>query len=165
MESFFTKVQIFRFWPKTMDYNKAFWPKLSSFFVVLLLRYGRCYKAEICVIQLLLRYPLQWNHLMPKSKFSPLPLLLLLGGAVKFYSQVVSSCSKVWGPYLDCVMRVGQIQLIRRQIANELNRSCKFDSKLLSNSLHAFNQYATSHHPHNLLPPSPPSHHHHPHTC
>lgn len=64
----------------------------------------------------------------------------LISGAVKFYSQVVSSCSKVWGPYLDCVMRVGQIQLIRRQIANELNRSCKFDSKLLSNSLHAFNQ-------------------------
>ena len=24
LESFFAKVKIFRFWPKTMDYNKAF---------------------------------------------------------------------------------------------------------------------------------------------
>ena len=28
MVSFFVKIKIFRFWPKTMDYNKAFWPKL-----------------------------------------------------------------------------------------------------------------------------------------
>ena len=25
-------VEIFRFWPKTMDYSKAFWPKSRSFF-------------------------------------------------------------------------------------------------------------------------------------
>ena len=51
---FFPEVKIFRFWPKTMDYSKAFWPKLSSFFVVLLLCNGRCYKPEICTILLLL---------------------------------------------------------------------------------------------------------------
>ena len=28
----FAEVKIFRFWPKTMDYSKAFWPKLSSSF-------------------------------------------------------------------------------------------------------------------------------------
>ena len=27
LESFLAKVKIFRFWPKTMDYNKAFLPK------------------------------------------------------------------------------------------------------------------------------------------
>ena len=27
LESCFAKVKIFRFWPKTMDYNKAFFPK------------------------------------------------------------------------------------------------------------------------------------------
>ena len=42
MESFVAKVKFFKFWPKTMDYNKAFWPKSRSFFVVLLLRNGRC---------------------------------------------------------------------------------------------------------------------------
>ena len=47
MEFFFVKVKVFRFWPKTMDYNKAFWPKSRSFFEVLLLENGRCYEAEI----------------------------------------------------------------------------------------------------------------------
>ena len=47
MESFFAEVKIFHSTMKTMDYSKAFWPKLSSFFVVLLLRNGRCYEAEI----------------------------------------------------------------------------------------------------------------------
>ena len=31
MVSFFAEVKIFRFWPKTMDYNKAFSPKSRSF--------------------------------------------------------------------------------------------------------------------------------------
>ena len=35
--SFLANVKIFRFWPKTMDYSKAFWSKLSSFFAVFLL--------------------------------------------------------------------------------------------------------------------------------
>ena len=47
MLSFFAEVKIFRFWPKTMDYNQAFLPKLRSFFLLLT---GRCYEAEICVI-------------------------------------------------------------------------------------------------------------------
>ena len=55
MVSFLAEVKIFSFWPKTMDYNKAFLPKLRSFFVVLLLHSGECYEAEICTILLLLR--------------------------------------------------------------------------------------------------------------
>ena len=70
MKSVLAKVQIFRFWPKTMDYNKAFWPKLGSFFIVLLLQNGRCYEAEICAILLLLRCPFQWYPCLPKSDCS-----------------------------------------------------------------------------------------------
>ena len=47
MVSFLTKVNIFRFWPKTMDYNKAFLPKSSSFSELFLLLIGRSYEAEI----------------------------------------------------------------------------------------------------------------------
>ena len=68
MKSFFSKIKIFRFWPKTMDYNKAFWPKSRSFFVVLLLQNGRCYEAEVCAILLLLRCPFQWNPFFAKVK-------------------------------------------------------------------------------------------------
>ena len=70
MESFFAKVKFFRFWPNTMDYNKAFWPKSRSFFVFFLLEDGRCYEVEICAILLLLRCPFRWNPFSQKSKFS-----------------------------------------------------------------------------------------------
>ena len=70
MVSFFAEVKIFRFWPKTMNYNKAFWPKLSSFFVVFLLKSGMCYEAEIYTNLLLLRCPFRWYPFLPKSKFS-----------------------------------------------------------------------------------------------
>ena len=59
MVSFIAEVKFFRFWPKTMDYNKAF-----------LLYSGRCYEAEICAILFLLRYSFIWYHFLPKSKFS-----------------------------------------------------------------------------------------------
>ena len=70
MVSFFAEVKIFIFWPKTMDYNKAFWPKSSSFFGVLLLLNGRCYEAEICVILLPLRCSFRWYAVLLKSTFS-----------------------------------------------------------------------------------------------
>ena len=37
-------------------------------------------------------------------------------------------------------MRIGQIQLIRRQIANELNFSCKFHAKFLASGLNTMNK-------------------------
>ena len=67
---FFAKVKIFHFWPKTMDYNKAFLLKLRSFFVVFLLLIGRCYEAEIWTIMLPLRCAFDWYPFLPKSKFS-----------------------------------------------------------------------------------------------
>ena len=70
MLSFFAEVKTVRFWPKTMDYNQAFLPKLSSFFEALLLLAGRCYEAEICVILFPLRCSLICYPFLPKSKFS-----------------------------------------------------------------------------------------------
>ena len=70
MVSFFAEVKIFRYWPKTMDYNKAFLPKSKCVSAVLLLHSGRCYEAEICVILFLLRCPFIWYPFLPKSKFS-----------------------------------------------------------------------------------------------
>ena len=70
MVSFLAKVKFFRFWPKTMDYNKAFLPKSRLFSAVLLLPTGRCYGAEICTILFLLRCSLIWYPFWPKSKFS-----------------------------------------------------------------------------------------------
>ena len=70
MVSFFAEFKIFRFWPKTMDYNKAFLPKSRCFSAVFLLHSGRCYEAEICVILFLLRCPFIWYPFLLNSKFS-----------------------------------------------------------------------------------------------
>ena len=68
MVSFFAKVKIFIFRPKTMDYSQAFLPKLSSFFEAFLLLAGRCYEAEICAILLLLTCPFVWYPFFAKVK-------------------------------------------------------------------------------------------------
>lgn len=41
-------------------------------------------------------------------------------------------------------MKVGQIQILRQQIANELNYSCRFDSKHLSAALENLNKLSAS---------------------
>ena len=70
MVSFFAEVKIFRFWPKTMDYNKAFLPKSRCFSAVLLLHSGMCYEAEICTILFLLRCPFRWDPFLLNANFS-----------------------------------------------------------------------------------------------
>ncbi|XP_014669948.1 PREDICTED: WASH complex subunit strumpellin-like [Priapulus caudatus] len=58
----------------------------------------------------------------------------------KLYSQATSKASKILPPFLDIILKVGQMQLLRNLIANELNTSCKFDSKNLASVLATFNE-------------------------
>lgn len=48
--------------------------------------------------------------------------------------------------YNQCFLQVGQMQILRQQIANELNYSCKFDSKHLAAALENLNKSVPSHH-------------------
>lgn len=55
--------------------------------------------------------------------------------------RVPTSHSSSWYTLIvDSAIQVGQMQLLRRQIANELNFSCKFDSKHFESSLNTLNQ-------------------------
>lgn len=38
------------------------------------------------------------------------------------------------------LLKVGQLQLVRRQVANQLSMSCKFDSKYLAAALETLNE-------------------------
>ncbi|XP_035827087.1 WASH complex subunit 5 [Aplysia californica] len=67
------------------------------------------------------------------------PLQGLLGQPQKFYPHAMSKTGKILPHFMDIITRVGQMQLLRRQIAYELNTSCKFDSKFLSSSLQTMN--------------------------
>ncbi|XP_039594068.1 WASH complex subunit 5 [Polypterus senegalus] len=68
------------------------------------------------------------------------PVKGIVANASKVYSTAVMKTQKVWTPYLEAIQKVGQMQILRRQIANELNYSCKFDSKHLAAALDNLNK-------------------------
>uniref|UniRef100_A0A672H6X4 WASH complex subunit 5 n=1 Tax=Salarias fasciatus TaxID=181472 RepID=A0A672H6X4_SALFA len=68
------------------------------------------------------------------------PVQGIVANASKVYASAVAKSQKIWGPYLEAIMKVGQMQILRQQIANELNYSCKFDSKHLAAALENLNK-------------------------
>ena len=54
--------------------------------------------------------------------------------------SAIGKASRLWPEYVSQVMYIGQIQLLRRQIAHELNTSAKFESKFLASALANFNR-------------------------
>ncbi|XP_076082010.1 WASH complex subunit 5-like isoform X2 [Mytilus galloprovincialis] len=67
------------------------------------------------------------------------PVKGIIGNPQKVYSTMISRLGKLWPHFIDVILRVGQMQLLRRQIAHELSTSCKFDSKFLASTLQTFN--------------------------
>ncbi|KAK6491788.1 WASH complex subunit 5 [Huso huso] len=68
------------------------------------------------------------------------PVKGIVGNASKVYSTAVAKTQKIWPSYLEAILKVGQMQILRQQIANELNYSCKFDSKHLAAALENLNK-------------------------
>ncbi|XP_053393928.1 WASH complex subunit 5-like isoform X2 [Mercenaria mercenaria] len=67
------------------------------------------------------------------------PVDSIVGAPQKYYGAYVSKSTKLWPPYFDIMLKVGHIQLLRKQIAHELNTLCKFDSNNLACSLQTLN--------------------------
>ena len=59
--------------------------------------------------------------------------------AGKLYATAVERTARLQGLFIDVVCRVGQMQLLRRQIANILNFSCKLDANVLHCALETLN--------------------------
>uniref|UniRef100_A0A8C6KPK3 WASH complex subunit 5 n=1 Tax=Nothobranchius furzeri TaxID=105023 RepID=A0A8C6KPK3_NOTFU len=68
------------------------------------------------------------------------PVQGIVANSTKVYTSAVAKSQKIWGSYLESIMKVGQMQILRQQIANELNFSCKFDSKHLGAALENLNK-------------------------
>uniref|UniRef100_A0A3B3T2B3 WASH complex subunit 5 n=1 Tax=Paramormyrops kingsleyae TaxID=1676925 RepID=A0A3B3T2B3_9TELE len=68
------------------------------------------------------------------------PVKGIVANASKVYSSAVTKTQKIWVAYLDAILKVGQMQILRQQIANGLNYSCKFDSKHLAAALENLNK-------------------------
>uniref|UniRef100_A0AAY4BZL7 WASH complex subunit 5 n=1 Tax=Denticeps clupeoides TaxID=299321 RepID=A0AAY4BZL7_9TELE len=68
------------------------------------------------------------------------PVKGIVANASKVYANAVAKTQKIWPAYLESIMKVGQMQILRQQIAHELNYSCKFDSKHLAAALDNLNR-------------------------
>lgn len=66
-------------------------------------------------------------------------LFWFLGNPARWYSQHWSRAQKVWPQILDWILKVGQMQLLRKHISYELNVACRFDSKHLAAALNNMN--------------------------
>ncbi|CAG2056387.1 unnamed protein product [Timema podura] len=67
------------------------------------------------------------------------PNTTLISNPARFYIQYTSRAQKVWPQILEWTHKVGQLQVLRKNIAYELNTSCKFDSKHLAGTLQTMN--------------------------
>ncbi|KAB1258224.1 WASH complex subunit 5 [Camelus dromedarius] len=68
------------------------------------------------------------------------PLKSIVANSNKIYFSAIAKTQKIWTTYLEAIMKVGQMQILRQQIANELNYSCRFDSKHLAAALENLNK-------------------------
>lgn len=74
----------------------------------------------------------------------------------KLYGTAIVKLGKLFPVYADIVMKVGQLQILRRQISHELLFSCKLDSNLLENTLNVFNLSLTNDIQQHYLDPTKP---------
>ncbi|KAK2144442.1 hypothetical protein LSH36_756g00059 [Paralvinella palmiformis] len=81
----------------------------------------------------------QWTEFFAKTKKELEPVSGVIAQPQKFYSTYLTRTTKLWTTFLDVVLKVGQMQLLRRQIASRLYSSCKFDSKFLASGLSNLN--------------------------
>ncbi|XP_037938965.1 WASH complex subunit homolog 5 [Teleopsis dalmanni] len=63
-----------------------------------------------------------------------------ISNPVKYFNSYHSRWLKVWPTILNCVLQLGHKQILRQQIACELNRSSKCNSKNLESALETFNR-------------------------
>jgi len=76
------------------------------------------------------------GELHPTSQFP--------ANTARLYQLSEQKMGKLVPLFLPLVTAIGQMQLIRRQVANELNFSAKLDSKILSSALDTMNAALTS---------------------
>ncbi|XP_071964498.1 WASH complex subunit 5-like [Antedon mediterranea] len=82
----------------------------------------------------------QWLDMFGSLMKSLNPVRGLVANPAKHYSQFINKANKMWQPFIIMVLKVGQMQLLRRLIANDLKFTCKFDSNFLSNGLETMNK-------------------------
>ena len=87
---------------------------------------------------------LPFKVLLDQVREALFPEYRVVGNSTKLYSNAMKKVEKLMLPILKFVRRIGQGQLIRRQIANVMQFGCQLDAHLLYNSLDTFNRALVS---------------------
>lgn len=66
-----------------------------------------------------------------------------VGQPSRVYSNAVAKGATTWTTLSGYLLKVGQMQLLRLQIAHELTATAKYDSKYLFYALKTFNEYVS----------------------
>lgn len=72
-----------------------------------------------------------------RDEFHPTSELPLEG--LRLYAAAQEKTSKLWPAFLEFITKIGQSQLLRRQISNELNFTAKMESSILTSALSSVN--------------------------
>eukprot|EP00735_Rhodelphis_limneticus_P001014 TRINITY_DN1155_c0_g1::TRINITY_DN1155_c0_g1_i1::g.17241::m.17241 TRINITY_DN1155_c0_g1::TRINITY_DN1155_c0_g1_i1::g.17241 ORF type:complete len:1147 (-),score=362.33,sp/Q54IR8/WASC5_DICDI/52.49/0.0,Strumpellin/PF10266.4/0 TRINITY_DN1155_c0_g1_i1:284-3724(-) len=72
-----------------------------------------------------------------KEEFGPISSIP--DHAQKKYSAAKRKLESLWPSFLEVISKVGQVQLIRKQIANELNFLCQLDSNMMFGAMDTLN--------------------------
>jgi len=81
-----------------------------------------------------------FRTLLDQVRESLFPEYRTVPNASKIYAGAMKKVEMLMLPLLKHIRRIGQSQLIRRQIANVLQFGCKLDASLLSQALETFNR-------------------------
>lgn len=81
-----------------------------------------------------------WQDTLDNLKNALQPVSGILTQPNRIYNQVITRAAKIWATFLDSILKIGQMQLLRKLIAHELNTSGKFDSKNLISALQTMNE-------------------------
>ena len=57
-----------------------------------------------------------------------------------YHQQHLSRATRALATLQDCLLTLGQLQLLRKQLAYQMSLSAGFDAKLLHSALKTFNQ-------------------------
>lgn len=107
--------------------------KLFSFMIV------KEMQLFIKSVQLSITKDKQWLSMLSTVTKQVNPVRSIVSTPQKIYSPAIQKGNRMWPAFLDTVLKVGQIQILKQQILNELNFACKFESKSLQSSLETAN--------------------------
>lgn len=80
-----------------------------------------------------------WQDLLVNLGKSLQPLDGLVQNPSRTYGPALTRVSKTWSAFLEGILKVGQMQILRKGISHELSTSCRFDSKDLASALQTMN--------------------------